>query len=389
MNEYLNATPTVLVFPATHADGLSYLETARLHGISVIAATSEIDAVYRATVTPLVLLPFIYDNLFSDRLLELIALHKITRIFSPVAAVYIWLENFISEENLPIQLIDISPTHKETRKFNKFLSEAEFFKPFIDQCADQKSSLSLLEITAIYRMSNNIYGESSDTKIAAMMAIFSSAPKGDVVEIGALLGKSASVLSFLARRFQTGSVLVIDPWLWATGKQHDSPETVSIHMANSWDYEKLSLNFITNILPIGLGICNYIKSESSDAYNSYKTKQIITSTELGTTNYLGKISVIHIDGNHDYIKVKLDCDLWIPLIHPGGWLILDDYLWIHGNGPRRAGDELLDDRSQDIERAFVCGKALFVKFSRSMSQLAISAHNMEPQRQVEPNGSQR
>jgi hypothetical protein len=44
---------------------------------------------------------------------------------------------------------------------------------------------------------------------------------------------------------------------------------------------------------------------------------------------------------------------------PGGWLILDDYEWAHGDGPRRAGDELLDDR---MAKCFVAGGALFIKF---------------------------
>jgi hypothetical protein len=86
------------------------------------------------------------------------------------------------------------------------------------------------------------------------------------------------------------------------------------------------------------------------------------SQAFGQVDYQGKIAVIHIDGNHDYAKVKLDCELWLPLMAPDGWLILDDYLWVHGDGPHRVGDAILERRTQDIERAFVCGKALFVKF---------------------------
>jgi len=60
--------------------------------------------------------------------------------------------------------------------------------------------------------------------------------------------------------------------------------------------------------------------------------------------------------------VKQDCELWLSLLVEDGWLILDDYLWAHGDGPHRVGNELLERRWADIERTFVCGKALFIKF---------------------------
>ena len=49
-------------------------------------------------------------------------------------------------------------------------------------------------------------------------------------------------------------------------------------------------------------------------------------------------------------------------VRAGGWLILDDYFWLHGNGPQRVGDAILTERAADISRAFVCGRALFLKF---------------------------
>jgi len=63
--------------------------------------------------------------------------------------------------------------------------------------------------------------------------------------------------------------------------------------------------------------------------------------------------------NHDYGSVKKDCELWLDRMLPGSWLILDDYIWAHGDGPYRAGNELLLDQPERIGCAFVCGKALF------------------------------
>lgn len=46
---------------------------------------------------------------------------------------------------------------------------------------------------------------------------------------------------------------------------------------------------------------------------------------------------------------------------PGGWLILDDDVWAHDDGPRRVGDALPAEQGANVRRAFVGGKALFVK----------------------------
>ena len=37
-------------------------------------------------------------------------------------------------------------------------------------------------------------------------------------------------------------------------------------------------------------------------------------------------------------------------------------MWSHGDGPLRVGNELIEEYAERIERAFVCGKALFMKF---------------------------
>jgi hypothetical protein len=38
-----------------------------------------------------------------------------------------------------------------------------------------------------------------------------------------------------------------------------------------------------------------------------------------------------------HLHVKADCDAWVPSIKRQGWLILDDYVCSHGDGPRRVG----------------------------------------------------
>lgn len=352
----------ILVFPATHPDGQKYLEAARERDENFVAASSEWDAELAGEIGELVVLPYVHEPTFPSLFLELVMARNITRVYAPVAAVYSWLNRFIAENNLAIRLVGDSPIKREMERFNKLMGKVANYRRFIDECAGGKSDLSNLEVAAVFRMAGNIYGESNEHKIAAMMAIFSSAPKGDVVEIGSLVGKSASVLALLARRYQIGNVLSIDPWQPGAATQRDSPDTVRVDMVGEWEYEMLPQDLVINMLPAGLGCFNYLRQESATGFELFRENHTVVSPIFGRVDYQGRIAVIHIDGNHDYAQVKQDCELWLPLMVPDGWLILDDYLWVHGDGPRRVGDALLERRVQDIERAFVCGKALFVKF---------------------------
>ena len=80
---------------------------------------------------------------------------------------------------------------------------------------------------------------------------------------------------------------------------------------------------------------------------------------MGETSYQGKISILHIDGNHDYEFVEKDSAIWSPMVQPGGWVIFDDFEWRFGDGPKRAGGEFIERLKP--ETTFVEGGALFVQ----------------------------
>jgi hypothetical protein len=307
-------------------------------------------------------LPYVDDPAFPAHFMALVQQHNITRVYAPVAAAYSWLERFIAEQKLPLRLIGSSPIKREIERFDRLMAKVKAWRGFIDQCAGGQCDLSDIEIAAVFRMAVNIYGESNEQKIAAMMAIFGSAPKGDVVEVGSLVGKSASVLALLSRRYRIGNVLAIDPWQAAAAPQHDSPETVRVGLVNEWRWDVPPQDFAINTYPIGYGSFNCLQQESIKGCEIYKRDKAVASPTFGSTEYQGRIAVMHIDGNHDYAQVKQDCEAWLPLLDRNGWLILDDYVWVHGDGPKRVGDALLRERAADIERSFECGKALFVKF---------------------------
>jgi hypothetical protein len=356
------AEQVTLVFPAAHPDGREYLEVSRERDERVVAASSVWDAELAAEAGELAILPYVDDPEFPARFMALVKQHNVVRVYAPVAAAYSWLQRFIAEQRLPLRLIGSSPIKREMERFDRLMSKVASYRQFIDDCAGGKSDLSDLEIAAVFRMSGHIYGESNEQKIAAMMAIFASAPKGDVVEVGSLVGKSASVLALLSRRYRVGNVLAIDPWQAAAATQHDSPETVRVGLVNEWRWDVPPQDFAINTFPIGFGSFNYLRQESVRGCEILQRDKSVQSPAFGRVDYEGRIAVMHIDGNHDYAQVKLDCESWLPLLDRNGWLILDDYVWVHGDGPRRVGDALLAQHSADIACAFECGKALFIKF---------------------------
>lgn len=349
-----------LVFPAVNQTAIEYLKSARQRGEPVICAASVANEEIAAECGGLHHLPSIYDEDFSRAFLTLVEEQFICHLFCPVSTVYAFMVQFISTHRLDIKLIGQSPVRQQIEQHRQLMTRARRLLPLVELCADGAPTLSLLEVAGVLRQASLIYGESNDDKLAAMMGISVSAPAGDVVEIGSLMGRSAFVLLYLAWRYNIGPVLTIDPWRAADCIQRESPDSLQI-VTDEWDYEVLSEGFMVNMIPFRADDHAHIRLTSEDAFKVYAKGDTILSPMGKRVAYSGKIAVIHIDGNHDYDCVKKDCELWLGRMLPGSWLILDDYIWSHGDGPYRAGNELLHDQPDRIECAFVCGKALFVK----------------------------
>jgi len=135
-------------------------------------------------------------------------------------------------------------------------------------------------------------------------------------------------------------------------------------VVESWETATLFESFIVALLPIAaVGRFNYLVASSRQAYRVWSVRKAVDTPFFGTVRYSGAIAVLHIDGNHDFAHVLEDCVQWMPHVAPGGWLILDDYVSLHCDGPRRVGDALSREHARRVERTFVCGKALFMKLA--------------------------
>ncbi len=352
-----------LVFPAVNQAAIDFLIAARQRGERVVCAASVASDDIASDWGGLERLPSIYEAEFAAQFYALVKRESIRRLFCPVASVYDFMRRFVAEKGMDIELIGQSPISQQVAQHRQLMTRANRLLPLVQQCAaGGRPPIARLELAGLLRQSSLIYGESNDDKLAALMGIFSSAPAGDVVEIGSLMGRSAFVLTYLAWRYQVGCILTIDPWKADNAIQHKSTSEFQA-LVDEWDFEVLSEGFMVNMVALRPDDHAHLRMPAAEGFMVYTNGMPIYSQLGGSVTYARKIAVIHIDGNHDYDCVKADCDLWLSRMVPGAWLILDDYIWAHGDGPFRAGNELLSDQSDRIERAFVCGKALFVKFN--------------------------
>jgi len=316
-----------MIFPFDGKEAQAYADAAEDRG-------EEVRCIYPD------MLPRIHSEAFLRAFVTMGEFLQASHIYCPAASVHHFMRKLIDDHNLPIKVIGNSPIQKAMDEHRALMARAHELQPL--------AKIPEIELAGILKVAMNIYGESCDEKIAAMIGVFDDcATQGHVVEIGCLAGRTACVLGYMSERSGIRSLITIDPHSAIEGVQKDSPALMA-DLTNEWDWETLAAMFaVNNVFTI-----NHTHARCSSASPDVDTSAI-------------SISVLHIDGNHDYAAAKSDCDKFASRIIPGGWLILDDYEWAHGDGPRRAGDELLEDRAEEIERHFVCGKALFVKFKEA------------------------
>ena len=361
------ASPKTLIFPAVNRLATDYWRAARLVGEPLVLAASVAGDATRFDGQTVLRLPMIHEAGFDSGFRTLIEKHSISRIFCPVASVYSHLLTWIPEHGPGVELLGDSPIRRQVDQHRELMAQARCLRSWMSTCAAGAEVLPEIEVAGLLRQAGLVHGESSDEKLAAMSAIAASAPAGDLVEIGALMGRTALVLLYLARRYQIGPLLTVDPWQAAHAIHHDSPANIG-RLVDEWDYEVLAEAFFVNLAPWSGDDHAHLRLPSDQAFAIYADGLPIATRASVAVPFSRRIAILHVDGNHDHAAVKEDCKLWLSRLLPGGWLILDDYQWAHGDGPRRVGDELLETCRQRIERAFVCGKAMFIRLGAESSQ---------------------
>lgn len=349
----------VLVFPGGMPEGLAFRDRARAAGLTVIGASSLDRDPASGSYELWEKLPYVSDPGFDGAFADLMKKHGVSTVHAP---------HFIIWKHLTERLNDIAPGARLTGGQTPMEVEAQY-KALIERTAHTKPpafwpalpakpELSNLEKTGLVRLIDTIPGMCGEEKMHAVMEMMRYAPSGDIVEIGSWCGRSASLFTWLSRRYGVGPLLSVDPWVSeALGQGDDLLDRASADL----DVEAALRMYEINLAPLADGRVNYIRARSEIAAARYGPGLSVITEAFGTVVYSGQIAVLHVDGNHALDQVRRDCDLWAPHVMPCGWIIFDDYEWAFGDGPKRVADAFIEREAERIACSFTAGAAMFVQ----------------------------
>lgn len=351
----------VLIFPAGMPRALEFLKKCLAENRRVIGASSLGYDPSREHYPAWIHLPYVSEAGFDEALKCSILEFDIGEIYTPNIVVWNYLSRTLGELIPGVVLANASPVDEVLGGYREALAKARFLVANPLQLSSKilpRTAPTEIDVAALCRYAEMIPGMCDDEKLRALLGILQYSVNGDIVEIGSWWGKSAFVLAWLARCFDTGNLLCVDPW--TNDHLIQNEKTVDSGSMQVSAEEALGV-FQIGLLPFNSNHINYLRMTSVDGAAYFNDCQVVDTAVFGKTEYRGQISVLHIDGNHSYHSVSADVDSWTKFITVGGWIIFDDYIWPYGNGPQRVGDEFLEKNSSRVGTAFVMGSALFVQ----------------------------
>lgn len=353
----------VLILPSTTYEALIYAQELKKQGHYVIGAASVVsEFTSEEYFDELINLPHLIDDTFLAALESTLSSKKITHFWTSVNSIYAFTNQKLKD--LSIELLCFDPMETPAIPLKVIASEIGLRRPYYQQIVNTLIStenfISQEKTSSLIFNTLNLPGQSYLDKLLTIIYIFSTVPKGDLVEIGSLWGRSAMLLASLSVQYHKGNLLCVDPWSTegCTQGVHKALEDYSenLDISDCFNY------FVARLSSLFSSRLNYIREFSDDAIDDYKNLSgELQTKEFGSVRYDQQIALLHIDGNHGYQAIKSDVENWCPLVVRGGWIIFDDYNWSYGNGPKVVVDIYLEENKADIELAFFCGGAMFVK----------------------------
>lgn len=353
---------TILVFPSALGAAATFAIEARQWGRPTVGASSvEVDAnagLFDAWEP----LPFIGEDGFIDALKALVERRQITTLFTPHAPTFHLLEQILPERLPGLMLWGSGPFERQMDRVRTALDEGEAAVAAASAYGQAPSPLPAAFLGGMLTQAETIHGECAREKMLAICGIVPGAPKGDLVEIGALFGKSSYVLNRVAAWCGIGATLCVDPWDLGLSVQTDAPTHIQ-QASGGWDWDVVHQGFLVAMSGCTAQPFNYLRMTSAAAAAFYAVEREIRSAEFGAMKTAGAIAILHLDGNHDEATVAQDFALWGRHVLPGGWIIFDDYHWPHGDGPRRVADRAMAEYGSRVARKFVAGGAMFMQLA--------------------------
>ena len=357
----------LLIFPFDLDTAKDFAVKAKAMNLRVIGASSEISNPKHPLVDDFIHLPFITDPTFNNSFHASLEKHQITHVYAPHGGVWIHIKCLQSDtpDQYKFHLCTPAPFEADWQEYAASYDWAK--QASEDTLAERvttlefvREKLNLGQYAGLHKQFTRIPGQCDDKKLLSLAAITRILPKGDIVEIGVLYGRSAYALGWLAKKYSLGNVICVDPWQLEEMEDQSEKATILNSRLVEIDSKKVFKVFIANA--VLLNNIGYIRKHSVDAIADYQSAQqegSLKSEYLDDLPISGKISLLHVDGSHKYEEVWKDIKTWEPHIISGGWLLLDDYVWSFGSGPQQVGDELLT--TGNFDTAFCLGDTLFLR----------------------------
>jgi hypothetical protein len=148
----------------------------------------------------------------------------------------------------------------------------------------------------------------------------------------------------------------IDPWNHEESIQRDEPGPLATN--------KYNFNWESILQMAKINLYSFISANKLILLRSQSKNSVSVVKEYLDINKPSDpfISILHIDGNHDYKSCLEDWNSWKNSLRNNSWVIIDDYNWPYGSGPFKLGNLILDERSLDVKKHFVIDNSLFINF---------------------------
>ncbi|RLP54501.1 MAG: class I SAM-dependent methyltransferase [Ketobacter sp.] len=371
----LEVTFRLLVFPLDIDRAREMITFAGSLGAEVIGASSIMKTVEarQYSVTSFHYLPFVTESAFEAAFQALLETERITHVYTPHGVIWSHLMRCRQQQPEFYQFHLCQPSPYEEDWLRLLPSQAWADQVMADNFVEalhcpgkveRREPLRWGQLVSLHQQFTHIPGQSDDRKLAALTHIARLLPLGNLVEVGSFQGRSAFAIGWLAKHYSVGNLVCVDPWDNSKVKdQGEQAQIVNQELLSGRDILDLEQVFYSFIGAVSLlDNVGYIRETSEVAVGVYKnavSQGFLPSNELNALPLTDQISMLHIDGNHRYDFVRQDIELWLPLVMNGGWVLLDDYVWAFGDGPRRAGDELLATGNFDV--AFTASDTLFLR----------------------------
>lgn len=174
------------------------------------------------------------------------------------------------------------------------------------------------EISAtLARIPIDFGGGCSASKGYVMAALIRALGARASLDIGVYRGRSLFPQALAHARATGGVAFGVDPWSGAEAAEHDNfklKDAIARFVATT-DFDALYAEVEARRGAFGLQAhCTLVRRTSAAAAQEFRAR--------GQT-----FGLIHIDGNHDTAPVLRDVDDYLPLLAPGGVLVMDDVSW--------------------------------------------------------------